>query len=37
MRHSGYPGSSIVVTASFSGFSRRHIDLQRITSCLCNS
>jgi hypothetical protein len=37
MRHSsGSPSASIAAVVVFSGFSRRrHIDLQRFTSCLC--
>ncbi|MEU5768311.1 putative leader peptide [Streptomyces asoensis] len=36
MRHCGDLTASITTTAPFSGFSRRrHIDLQRSASCLC--
>ncbi|MFD9389366.1 putative leader peptide [Streptomyces sp. NPDC060000] len=36
VRHSGNPSASITTAALFSGFSRRrHIDLQRSASCLC--
>ncbi|MDH6214498.1 putative leader peptide [Streptomyces pseudovenezuelae] len=40
MRHSSDPSVSVVsLTAAtvFSRFSRRHIDLQRFTSCLCRA
>ncbi|WP_331489859.1 putative leader peptide [Streptomyces sp. Go40/10] len=37
MRYSSVPGPSPVCAATLSRFSRRrHIDLQRITSCLCH-
>ncbi|WP_369231242.1 putative leader peptide [Streptomyces sp. R21] len=37
MRHSGVSSPSLTAAAAFSRFSRRrHIDLQRITSCLCH-
>ncbi|MEU9450887.1 putative leader peptide [Streptomyces sp. NPDC048277] len=36
MRHSGDPTASFAVVSVFSRLSRRrHIDLQRSTSCLC--
>ncbi|MET7650382.1 MULTISPECIES: putative leader peptide [unclassified Streptomyces] len=36
MRHNGNLSSSIATAALFSGFSRRrHIDLRRSASCLC--
>ncbi|WP_327692737.1 putative leader peptide [Streptomyces sp. NBC_00459] len=36
VRHSSGSGSSVAAAAARSRFSRRrHIDLQRISSCLC--
>jgi hypothetical protein len=38
VRLNGSPRASITPAAAFSRYSRRrHIDLQRVTSCLCHS
>ncbi|MER8001112.1 putative leader peptide [Streptomyces sp. NPDC095613] len=38
MRHGGEPSASYVVATAFSRLSRRrHIDLKRSTSCLCQA
>jgi len=38
VRRSGYQSAQITPAAAFSRYSRRrHIDLQRVTSCLCQS
>ncbi|MFJ8113553.1 putative leader peptide [Streptomyces sp. NPDC096132] len=37
MRDSARPSAPLAPPVMFSGFSRRrHIDLQRVTTCLCN-
>ncbi|MFL5999952.1 MAG: putative leader peptide [Streptomyces sp.] len=37
MRHNSLSSPSVAATATLPRFSRRrHIDLQRITSCLCH-